>query len=172
MSIREEVQHDAEAMVLDKLLQIKGAKGKKKAPTKRRKRKGDAKGRNTTKSRTPTAQTPRVAKQKSKGSQFSVTAMMGMLNQRINEKVKENMGDPRLNNRTGAFAASVRITDVTKTPQGFPSVGYTYEKNPYQTFEIGYAQGSQDRDPRKLIDLSIRQLAAEMALGRLYTRRV
>ena len=58
------------------------------------------------------------------------------------------------------------------TPQGFPSIGYTYEKNPYQTFEIGYSQGSQERDPRRLIEVSIREIAAEMAIGRLYTRRV
>ena len=172
MSIREEVQHDAEAMVMNTILSAGGTKGKKKTPTKARKRKGDALGKNTTKSKTPAAKNAKVARERTSGSEFSIAAMLGALNQRINEKVKDNMGDPRLNNRTGRFASSVRITDVVKTPQGFPSIGYTYEKNPYQTFEIGYAQGSQDRDPRRLIEVSIRELAAEMAIGRLYTRRV
>ena len=29
-----------------------------------------------------------------------------------------------------------------------------------------------ERDPRKLIDRSIREIAAELAMGRLFTRRV
>jgi len=53
----------------------------------------------------------------------------------------------------------------------FPSIAYTYQLSPYQTFEPGFKQGSPDRDPRKLIDLSIREIAAQFALGRLYTRR-
>jgi hypothetical protein len=45
-------------------------------------------------------------------------------------------------------------------------------KNPYQTFEQGYRQGSEERDPRRLIDKSIRELATQFAIGRFYTRRV
>ena len=82
------------------------------------------------------------------------------------------MGDPRLNYRTGRFASSVRITDIATTPKGFPSIGYTYQKNPYQTFELGQNQGSPDYDPRKLIDASIREIAAQLAIGRFFTRRV
>jgi hypothetical protein len=82
------------------------------------------------------------------------------------------MGEPALVNRTGRFASSVRAVDMVQTPQGFPSIGYTYMKNPYQTFEQGYAQGSTDADPRKLIDKSIREIAVQFAIGRFYTRRV
>ena len=84
------------------------------------------------------------------------------------------MGPPRLENRTGRFAASVRITDVTKTRKGFPSVGYTYQRDPYQVYEStsGSRFGSLERDPRTLIDKSIREIAAELAIGRIYTRRV
>jgi hypothetical protein len=82
------------------------------------------------------------------------------------------MGTPALVYRSGDFANSVEITDVTMTPQGFPSVGYTYDKYPYQTFEPGYAQGSPQRDPRKLIDASIREIAMGLAIGRFYTRRI
>ena len=82
------------------------------------------------------------------------------------------MDAPALQNQTGRFASSVRATDINQTPQGFLSVGYTYMKEPYQTFEMGYTQGSTLRDPRKLIDVSIREIAAQHALGRLYTRRV
>jgi len=99
-------------------------------------------------------------------------SLLGILNEKINETVAKNMGSPALNYRTGRFASSVRIVDQVTTPKGFTSVGYTYQKYPYQTFEPGFAQGSQDRDPRRLIDKSIREIAISVAVGRLYTRRL
>jgi hypothetical protein len=81
------------------------------------------------------------------------------------------MGFPALENRTGRFARSVHVTDVTQTSKGFPSIGYTYQKYPYQTFEPGYKQGSAQRDPRVLIDRSIREIATQLIVGRFYTRR-
>ena len=102
----------------------------------------------------------------------SIQRLVGVLNTQLPRVVAKNMGDPRLNNRSGRFAASVRVTDVGTTPQGFPSIGYTYMKNPYQTYETGFKQGDPDRDPRKLIDSSIREIASSMAIGRFYTRRV
>ena len=98
--------------------------------------------------------------------------MLAMINAQLPKQVEENMQDPALNYQTGRFARSVRATDITKTPKGFPSIGYTYQKSPYQTFETGYKQGSVERDPRRLIDQSIRELATQFALGRLYTRRL
>ena len=103
---------------------------------------------------------------------FSPLRLLGTLNKQLPQTVRENMDLPALRNRTGRFASSVIATDVITTPQGFQSIGYTYQKDPYQTFEMGYAKGSPDRDPRTLIDRSIREIAAEFALGRLYTRRV
>ena len=82
------------------------------------------------------------------------------------------MGTPALENRTGRFARSVQVTDVIQTAKGFPSIGYTYQKGPYQTFEPGFKQGSAQRDPRTLIDRSIREIASELIVGRFYTRRV
>lgn len=102
----------------------------------------------------------------------SFISLIGIINEKLPRTVIQNMGDPRLNNRTGRFAQSVRITDVARTSQGYPSIGYTYQKNPYQTFEMGQKQGSIDLDPRRLIDVSIREIATGMALGRFYTRRV
>ena len=85
------------------------------------------------------------------------------------------MRAPGLVNQTGAFADSVEITDITQTRQGFPSIGYKYAKNPYQVFEMGAGSApwaTPERDPRRLIDRSIREIAAQFALGRFYTRRV
>lgn len=105
-------------------------------------------------------------------SAISLLRFISLMNQKLPQTVAKNMGDPALNIRTGRFASSVRVTEVVPTTKGFPSVGYTYMKNPYQTFEQGFRQGSPDRDPRKLIDRSIREIAAELVTVRLYTRRV
>lgn len=103
---------------------------------------------------------------------YSLSSLIPLFNSQLPQTVAKNMGDPALVYRTGRFASGVRVTDITQTPKGFPSIGYTYQKYPYQTFEPGYAQGSPDRDPRKLIDQSIREIAVKFALGRFYTRRV
>ena len=68
---------------------------------------------------------------KAKQSTVSMATLLGILNSRINDVVADNMGTPRLENVSGRFAASVRITDVSKTTKGFPSIGYTYMRNPY-----------------------------------------
>ena len=100
--------------------------------------------------------------------------LIALLNQRLPAAIRANMGEPALVNRTGRFADSVRVTDVTTTNQGYPSIGYTYQLNPYQVFEIGTGRApwaTQGRDPRILIDRTIREIAAEFAIGRFYTRR-
>ena len=103
---------------------------------------------------------------------FDPMLMLAELNRRLPAAIIANMGDPALNNRTGRFAASVRVVDVLQTPKGFPSIGYTYQLYPYQTFEKGNRQGSSERDPRNLIDKTIRELAVQFVIGRLFTRRV
>ena len=102
----------------------------------------------------------------------SMLQMIGIINAQLPSTLQKNMMVPRLENRTGRFANSVEVTDITKTPKGYPSIGYTYQKFPYQTFEPGFKQGSVERDPRKLIDTSIREIAAKLAIGRFYTRRL
>jgi len=113
-----------------------------------------------------------IRREKTAKAQFSQTAMMAYINARLPTAIVNNMGDPALNNRTGRFAASVRVVDILQTAKGFPSIGYTYLKSPYQTFEQGGKRGSPDLDPRKLIDRTIREIAAEQMMGRLFTRRV
>lgn len=111
---------------------------------------------------------------RAKKSNFNALQMIGVLNQRLPETVAKNMGSPRLNYRTGRFASSVRITDIVLTAKGHPSIGYTYQRDPYEVYESssGSRFSSSARDPRSLIDGSIRELAAQQAIGRLFTRRV
>ena len=105
----------------------------------------------------------------------SSVALASLINSKLAATVRENMGKPRLENQSGRFASSVKVTNVVSTKQGFPSIGYTYQKNPYQIFEQGVGKtpwATADRDPRKLIETSIRDIAKELLIGRFYTRRV
>jgi len=100
---------------------------------------------------------------------------MAMINKKLSSTVRKNMGSPGFQNQSGRFANSVKVQDVNMTKQGHPSFGYTYAKNPYQVFEVGEGAApwaTPQRDPRKLIDKSIREVAAELAIGRFYTRRL
>lgn len=112
-----------------------------------------------------------VNKVKKATTESNIT-LAALINQKLPATVMKNMRVPGLQNRSGRFAKSARVTDVIRTTKGFPSIGYTYMKYPYQTFEPGYKQGSLERDPRKVIDKSIREIAAELLVGRFYTRRV
>lgn len=178
-SIEEDARKRIEYAIVSELSKPKNSKlkskvkkpaGRKKKAVKSKEAYSKKMTRGSTKTASAASRTKRVPK--AKRSEINLAQMLGIFNSRINTTVANNMGYPALTNQTGRFASSVRVTDVTITPQGFPSVGYTYQKNPYQTFEKGYAQGSPELDPRDLIDSSIREIAATMALGRLYTRRL
>ena len=113
-------------------------------------------------------------RQRNQESQVSINVLLGLLNRDLNKVVQRNMGFPALENRTGRFAGSVRAVDVTMTPKGFPSIGYTYERSPYGVYESssGTRFSNAERDPRKLIDASIREIAAQYMQTRIFTRRV
>lgn len=117
-------------------------------------------------------QKEKVISSKARSSAQSDITLAALINRALPATIGKNMSLPGLQYRTGRFASSVQVTDVTRTTKGYPSIGYTYQKYPYQTFEPGYRQGSVDRDPRKVIDRSIREIAAELLVGRFYTRRV
>jgi hypothetical protein len=131
-----------------------------------------------------TSKTPKVKKPKAKrplplrdvkGRFTSAANIRQLLQAQITEKVKEDMGKGgSLVNRTGRFAESVTITNVTQSRQGTLTAFYNYMKYPYQTFERGFKQGSTRRDPRLLIHKSIRELAIKLVKTKLNirTRRV
>jgi len=110
-----------------------------------------------------------------KGRFTSAANLQNIIQSQITEKVKENMGQGgSLENRTGRFAESVTITNITQSRQGTLTAFYNYMKYPYQTFERGFKQGSTRRDPRLLISKSIREIATKLVSHKLNirTRRV
>jgi hypothetical protein len=95
----------------------------------------------------------------------SLIDLQTLINTHLQSAISANMGDGTakniLNYRTGRFAASATVTGLSESRQGMITAFYEYMKNPYQTFEPGYRQGSpKTRDPKLLIATSIRQIAA------------
>ena len=158
---------------LDKNINPKNVKNKKGNSGKVRDTK-KAKGRLTITEAKMAAGVSSRKKQRPSQKDVSPVRLMALINAKLPQTVAGNMGEPRLVNRTGRFAGSTRVTDIMPTAQGYPSIGYTYEKSPYGVFETtsGTRFASADRDPRPLIDGSIREIATQLIGGRFYTRRV
>lgn len=100
-----------------------------------------------------------------RGQFYSLASLQLLINSQLQDVISANMGDGSqrnvLNYRTGRFAASASVTRLTQSKEGLISAFYTYMKNPYQTFERGFRQGSpKTRDPKLLIGRSIRDIAA------------
>ena len=165
------------AMVVNKFKGKKGVKVNSKPVKMHTKTKVISKGTVSKASVALSAKKLKTAKKKEKAKSSAASQplqLLGLINQKLPETVRKNMQSPALVNRTGRFADSVKVTEIAQTSKGFPSMGYTYQRNPYQVFEEGskgnWSNG--DRDPRDLIDKSIREIAAQFAIGRFYTRRV
>jgi len=101
--------------------------------------------------------------------------LMTLINDRLPPRVRANMGSPGLNNRTGRLSESARVVGITTTGQGFPSIHFTYQRDPYDVFDpVAGRQpwNTPERNPRTLVERSVRELATELGMGRFYTRRV
>jgi len=116
----------------------------------------------------------RGTRQKS-SNRLNPLALINMINKKLPGEVEKNMGLPGLESRTGRFASSAKVVNFTEG-KGVPTLDYTYQKNPYQVFEEGErgrnGWASTNRDPRRLIDRSIREVAKDLALARFNTRRI
>lgn len=167
----------AEQQVLNEFSKIKGKKNFKSKTLS--KNKSSASIRRTPKTKKGSGfkdskKAPPVNFGRIENKQQSPIQLMGLLNAKLPKTVASNMGAPRLENVSGRFASSVRVTDISRTPRGFPSIGYTYQRDPYSVYEAssGTRFASTERDPRTLIDASIREIAVELMTTRLYTRRL
>jgi len=115
-------------------------------------------------------------------SDTSLAALMQMVNKALPRHLKRNMEPPALQYRgrgnpskpfAGPFNRGVRVQNIRdfKDVQGGLDIQYTYEKYPYQTFEPGFEKGSVLRDPRKLIEESIRDIMIERKQTRFLNMR-
>lgn len=117
-----------------------------------------------------TQKTPRA-----QASKFSLQAIVNYINSRLTPALKANMGSGApLRTRTGRFAESARIVGANVTPQGSPSLAYTYQRSPYDVFDKTLGSKPWNipgRDPSELIQKTVREIASELAIGRFYMRR-
>ena len=81
------------------------------------------------------------------------------------------MQPPALRNRTGRFRQSAEVTNVNIGPRGGTQIDYTYMRDPYETFEPGGDMGSRNRDPRKIIGESVREIAMKLTQNKFITTR-
>lgn len=107
-----------------------------------------------------------------RGSTVNLTSLQNLINANLQNVISANMGDGSskdiVNYRTGRFAASASVERMSESRAGMITAFYTYMKNPYQTFEPGYAQGKPaSRNPKLLISKSIREIAALKVGSRL-----
>ena len=142
------------------------ASGKKKSSTKRKRKATKAKAKLVGAAAGSRRKPKKSAEQRAEGvTQPSPIALRNILNEMLPEMVASKMTSPALQFRTGRFANSARVENVNMGPRGGVHIDYTYMRNPYETFEPGNKQGSTQRDPRKIIGASIRELAVGL-LGR------
>ena len=103
---------------------------------------------------------------------YSLASLQALINDSLQNVISANMGSGTsagiLNYQTGRFAASAKVERMSQSREGMITAFYSYMKNPYQTFEPWYAQGSpKTRDPKLLIAKSIREIAATKVGNRL-----
>lgn len=102
----------------------------------------------------------------------NLTNLLSLINSQLQDVISANMGDGDrrdiLNYRTGRFAASAKVENLSESRNGMITAFYSYMKNPYATFSEGGRQSSpKTRDPKLLISKSIREIAAEQVGNRL-----
>ena len=103
---------------------------------------------------------------------YSLVSLQLLINTNLQNVISAKMGSGSetnvLNYRTGRFAASVKVERMSRSREGMITAFYSYMKNPYQTFESGYRQGTiKARDPKLLIAQSIREIAATKVANRM-----
>lgn len=101
-------------------------------------------------------------------------SLINIINQKLPKKVAQNMGAPGLVYRTGRFANSTKVVNVETTREGYPSIVFDYQRNPYDVFDRTLGRSPWNtpaRDPRALVDKSVREIVRELAIGKFYTRR-
>ena len=115
---------------------------------------------------------PRNAAGRRQDEEMALPKLKRLINRSLGAEVRRNMGRPALINRTGVFSNSVTLDTLRQGPKTL--IGeYSYQTNPYQTFEnLGRKQWPQGYNPKPLIAKSIRNLAARHVQAKFTLRRV
>ena len=111
-----------------------------------------------------------------KARELNPTSLLNLLNKKLPQEIQKNMKAPGLQNQTGRFANSIRAIKYIQGKGKMPTIQYTYDIDPYQVFETGGKGDSrwatEARDPRILIDKTIREIVATMMLEKFPTRKM
>ena len=109
---------------------------------------------------------------KAAGEEVNLARIQMLINRSLANRIKKNMGRPGLINRTGRFAESAEVVAMRPSAGGTVA-GYTYQLNPYETFEnTGEKRWPAGYNPKPLIAKSIREEAARYLETKLTIRRV
>lgn len=101
-----------------------------------------------------------------KNDKLDLLKIRNLINLKLHDEIKRHMGDGRtkeiLNYRTGRFARSAEVENISQTREGYLQMTYSYMRYPYDVFlyPSGYLS-KPGRDPRGIIGPSIRQLASK-----------
>ncbi len=106
------------------------------------------------------------------GQFYGLVPLQRLLDATLVQRVKDNMGTGSrrdiLNLRSGRFAESVKVENLSQSREGMITAFYSYMRNPYGTFSQGGRQESpKTRDPKLLISQSIRQIGAAVVANRM-----
>jgi len=107
---------------------------------------------------------------------YSLAQIKSYINRGLHNKIKQNMGRPALEYRTGQFARSVQLLDLretSKTVQGrytYQTTGGRGKENVYSTFEDS-SRWPSGYNPKPLIARSIRELASQYTNQKFVLRR-
>lgn len=119
----------------------------------------------------PIVSKTRQTREKGKQGQ-NLAKMQTAINRRLPAEVRRNMGRPALINRTGRFSDSAELVRLKQGPNTIMG-DYTYQLNPYETFEnTGEREWPAGYNPKTLIAKSIRNLAVGMTTQKFTLRRV
>jgi len=175
-SLKDRIEKGIPSTVAENL--FKGQKVKGKYPTQKNKSTSKSKESKKSKQRTSKKISSKAAKgakvtyaKRKQQEQNNPIALKELINAALPQEILQRMHPPALQNRTGRFRNSAEVTNVAIGPRGGTQIDYTYMKNPYQTFEPGYAQGSTNRDPRRIIGQSIREIAQKLTGNKFITTR-
>ncbi len=103
---------------------------------------------------------------------LSINKLKYLINRSLGPMIRRNMGRPALENQTGRFSNSAELVRLKQSKRTL--VGeYTYQLNPYMTFEnLGTKQWPQGYNPKPLISKSIRDVAQRHVEAKFTLRRI